>query len=176
MFFNQTLEGPQYVDSASCICRLRQLQQEAYRCSGTLTADVVTTGKYYLPQDGTTGSNDTSLSIWGGPPADTTTAYVVSPHNNMVLVPLTSDNESGQSLQDQACTGQNDTAKSALFYEQAQNLTDGVVPRLCAVEGAVPITIQDAASWDKSGCNLGFYCEFKILKLQFKDAYSNRPK
>ena len=29
----------------------------------------------------------------------------------------------------------------------------------CFQEGSVPVTIQNASSWNDFGCNLGFYCE-----------------
>lgn len=157
-FFNETLKGPQYVDSTACICRLRAIPYQAWRCSGNQTEDVLTTGKYFVPVDGSSVEiKDTS--IWAGPKPNTTIAYMVTGRNSRTLVPFSSASDAGTSLQDQVCTGQNDTAKSTVFYQQVQDASNGIIPRLCWLPDAVPMTIQDANSWNETGCNLGFQCK-----------------
>lgn len=158
--FNSTLEGPQYVDNASCICRLRTIPYQAWRCSGNATEDVLTTGKYYPPVDGTSPLNN-DTEIWSGPKANTTVAYKVGGTNFRTLLPITDDSDSGSSVQDQVCTGQNDTEKSTVYYQQVDQIQDGIIPQLCFLKDAVPVTIQNGTSWDETGCNAGFFCKLE---------------
>ena len=164
--------GPVFVDTASCRCALQPTpgtapndpnSSEAWRCIGDSTEDMYSgnSGKWFPPQDeGLNGSLD-DTDVWGGDPPDTTEPYVAEKNGAATsYTPLNSTDSSSLSLQDQACTGKNDTQQSEQYYTSLNGDPLSSDARPCLLPGASPIAIQNATSWNQTGCNLGFFCQY----------------
>lgn len=168
--------GPIFIDTASCQCALqanqdtepnKQSQNEAWRCTGNATENMYAgkSGKWFFPvNEGSKADLNQTFNSANNPP-DTTQSYILEDNQDNTTAfytPFNATDYSQLSIFDQACTGQNDTQLSGPFYQALADTAAGKVPptaRLCAAEGAVPITIQNASSWNDRGCNLGFLCK-----------------
>ena len=162
---------PQFIDTASCRCALQDGEElnpidgnstEAWRCIGNSTENIYqgSNGKWFLPINPPLSSDlDESLS-WGGNPPDTESPYIdISSDGSLVPYDMTAVSQ--LSLVDQACTGKNDTKQSSQYYAQIESLKSGgsgASASPCLQTDADPITIQNATSWNETGCSLGFYC------------------
>ena len=165
--------GPFFIDTESCQCALRPANQTAvgsrrsqqvWRCVGDPNTDVYTgeSGKWFLPidQDG-----DPSDDIDAGPPPNLQTTYIIN-NATQELEPLNEDLEDQLSILDQVCSGQRDTEQSSIFYDQLQQIEAGnvpVPPPIC-LAGTEPVQLQNASTFAKKGCNLGFFCESDCLR------------
>jgi hypothetical protein len=159
---NPIAQGPQYVDTAQCRCALQENTIQAWRCIGNETANLYdeTSGKWFLPNAGTETNSDQQTSIYGGPPPNTTAAYLYSDDLTQDLVPITTANQVQLSALDATCNGKNDTDKTPIYYlKLANSAASGYVPQMCLEGGAVPVQIQNASEWDSHGCLPGFYCK-----------------
>ena len=160
--------GPFFIDTESCQCALRPANQTAvepirsqgWRCIGDLNADVYTgeAGKWFLPTD---QNDDVSDDIAAGPPPNLQTTYIIN-NATQELEPLNGDLEDQLSILDQVCSGQKDIEQSTIFYDQVQQIRDGIapVPPPICLAGTEPVQLQNASTFAEEGCNLGFFCKF----------------
>ena len=169
--------GPIFVDTASCQCALQAKQDtepnsqgrnQAWRCIGNATENVYSghSGKWFFPVNEGSKTDVNQTFSWANNPPDTAQPYVLQNNQDntkALYIPFNATDPSLLSVFDQACTGQNDTQLSGPFYQALADFEEGKIPtaaRLCVSSSAVPITIQNASSWNDKGCNLGFLCKF----------------
>ena len=169
--------GPIFVDTASCQCALQlkqdtepseQSRNQAWRCIGNATENIYLghTGKWFFPVNEGSKADLNQTYNWANNPPDTTQPYLLEDSQDKTeahYIPFNATDSSQLSLFDQACTGQNDTEFSGPFYQVLADTEAGRIPtaaRLCVAPSAIPITLQNASSWNNTGCNLGFFCKF----------------
>jgi hypothetical protein len=156
--------GPQFMDTESCRCAIVP-KTGLWRCTGNNYLDIYdtsTSGKFFRPSSAV----PVTSAIWGGsPPSLNQPFYLANSSSGVSLQPLTDTTGSTQiSLQDQTCTGQNDTSQTQAYYGQIGMYAVGITPQLCFQSGAAPILIQNSQMWEaKGGCLDGFYCEYALL-------------
>ncbi|KAI9745242.1 MAG: hypothetical protein M1818_001520 [Claussenomyces sp. TS43310] len=154
--------GPAFIDTAECNCALEQSAEKAWKCSDILTPILHRndSGKWFLPTNPGNLSSLNDTDVWGAAdnPPNPDDTYIIEPGSSS-LVLLNSTNRDKLSEEDQDCTGKNDTKASAQYYAQVKSVLEDVLKsRSCVLEDAKPLPLQNASSWNATGCLPGFFC------------------
>ncbi|KAJ0168375.1 ABC transporter G family member 24 [Colletotrichum tanaceti] len=155
--------GPSFLDTAGCLCALQVTTaggapEPAWHCVGDQSVGVYTVrnGRWFKTLNGVAGNADGPVYDASNPP-DTG-----APMRWLSGALRDSLGDAGLSVEDGACTGENNTRYSTSFYEAAGQINAGQYPLSgapCLRPGAVPIEIQPLQSWLEDGCRPGFLCE-----------------
>ncbi|KAK2609186.1 hypothetical protein QQS21_002268 [Conoideocrella luteorostrata] len=156
--------GPSFLDTEACICALQATPGRdavGWQCLGNSTQGVYTTtgGKWFHPQGRPAGGVNGSVSDASSPPDTSKPQFFDS--SSRQFVSIGADTKTNLDIYSRACTGKNQTTFSTAFYRAAAQLDENKVPidaAPCYRPGAIPLQIQEAESWTKDGCNLGFLC------------------
>ena len=159
-------QGPIFLDTGACICALRvpppdnDPKQMQWRCHGNATDNIYigNGGKWYAP--GHDISDAKSLPVEDGSDPPKTDVTFIS-QGKGGLVDLGTVGPDPLSLQDQACTGLNQTSFSTSYYRAGIELAANQTPvdaAPCYLAGAIPIKLQHETSWLDEGCHQGFFC------------------
>ncbi|MCJ1472453.1 hypothetical protein MMC13_001101 [Lambiella insularis] len=172
---SQKPQGPAFIDAALCRCALQSSNRldpydaepnpEAWRCIGENSADIYngSTGMWFLPVRTKSSADLHEPDNWAGNPPDLTQVYIVD--NGTGMFEVYAGEQSGYlSSADQACTGLNDTTQSEQYYASFQK-SPSTTQQPCLQAGGQPINIQNATSWNQTGCSLGFFCK-SIIPLR----------
>ncbi|KAI1772309.1 hypothetical protein F4818DRAFT_182589 [Hypoxylon cercidicola] len=155
-------QGPVFLDTQACLCGLRgtenlNSQTPSWQCIGNQTQGVysVTTGKWFNSVG--KGSKE-NLPMWDNTNGiNTSRALMYNARNDSFVDASLSE----LTVWDRACTGINQTSFSTSYYGAAVALQRNETPvdaAPCWRPGAIPIQIQDDASWTANGCSEGFLC------------------
>ncbi|MDI1493480.1 MAG: hypothetical protein OHK93_005270 [Ramalina farinacea] len=171
-------QGPIFLDTGACICALREPPPDndqnkmQWRCQGNATDNIYigNGGKWYAPDHDI--SDTKSLPVEDGSDPPKTDATFIS-QGKGGLVDLGTVNPDPLSLQDQACTGLNQTSFSTSYYRAGVELAANQTPVAaapCYLAGAIPIKLQNETSWLDEGCHQGFFCESSYMILPERKA------
>lgn len=156
--------GPTFLDTEACVCALRATpggDTVGWQCLGNSTQGVYTTtgGKWFDAQTGGQAGVNGSVSDATNPPDMGKPQFYDSSRRQFVQIGA--DTKTNLDIFSTACTGENQTTFSTAFYRAAAQLDQNKIPDdalPCYRPGAIPMQIQEAESWIKDGCNLGFLC------------------
>lgn len=155
--------GPQFIDTGACLCALRtDVDTAAWRCIGNRTQDIYNgnSGEWYDIKSDIQPQDASTLAITDKEfPPDTSKAFVFD-NNGLEQEPEDAVQKKLLTPFDEACTAKNDTLLSSHYYKALRQQAAGQTPTAAAVclTGALPVTIQNATSWQQQGCYLGFDC------------------
>ncbi|KAI1482254.1 hypothetical protein F4774DRAFT_335343 [Daldinia eschscholtzii] len=162
-FPQEPARGPLFLDTQACLCALQRTTTSsesniAWQCIGNQTQGVynVTTGKWFNSVGPSKIPEELLISDATNHP-DTSKSFMLD-NSTHALIDL---DPSKLSVWDQACTGENHTSFSTSYYRAAAEIDRDETPvdaAPCWRPGALPITIQNASSWETQGCNEGFLC------------------
>ena len=162
--------GPFFIDTGGCECALQDKDsEEAWRCLANTPENIYEgdDGKWFYAVDQANSDSLTEPENSDSNPPDTAKAYEIK-NGEWWTFPSDADDGVTGNIQDQFCTGLNQTSASETFYNQSAALLSGQdFP--CWQPGAVPLVLETAATWNTSGCKLGFFCEqtFTEIVCQF---------
>ena len=157
-------QGPFFIDTGGCGCALQEkLSRDAWRCIANLTENAYDgdSGKWYYAANQANPASIQAPENSDSNPPDTGTAYEIKDNNfwSSSEANSTDPTSDTQDIQDVYCTGDNSTQASAQFYQTLADVISGKdLP--CWQPGTLPLQIQSAESWNQTGCNAGFFCEY----------------
>lgn len=150
-------KGPFFIDTGSCACALQEeLDKKAWRCRVSATDGMYEgqDGKwFYAVNQKSSASLEDSMNSDSNPP-NQETAYEIG-DDRWSRIP---DEGAPENDEDASCTGRNATEASSTFYTKLSDLESGG-DNPCWQPGTLPLVIQDATSWNATGCKLGFFCK-----------------
>ncbi|KAK6087714.1 hypothetical protein SCUP234_01353 [Seiridium cupressi] len=155
-------EGPSFLDTGACLCALQILphgeDSVAWQCIGNQTQGVyeVTTGKWFNAVNGGSNVDLPTDDNSNGP--DTSATFTWDANQNTLVE---ASDQTVLNGYDRACTAVNHTTFTRAFYRANDEIARNATPvdaMPCYQPGAVPIQIQDLASWESQGCSEGFLC------------------
>ncbi|KAF2101114.1 ABC transporter-like protein [Rhizodiscina lignyota] len=169
-------EGPQFIDSGNCLCALQEFQgadqTTAWRCLGSNKKNQNiyqgVSGKWYKPETDNSAIDPHALAVNDDSlRPNNHTAFVAEPGSRQSLVALNSVKKDPLSIFDRACTGHNVTELSQSYYGAQQQIANKQTPTAAATcfSGALPLTIQNSTSWNKTGCYPGFQCQNATINI-----------
>ena len=158
-------QGPNFIDEEGCRCALQEeLGTEAWRCTTNMT-NVYSgqTGKWFFAvnQNNPASLHDSPNSD-SNPPNVTSSYFIEGEGRAAGFVVITTPFDEDTDPEDAKCSGKNDTEASANFYRLlASSTTMSSSP--CWQPGVFPLAIQNASSWNATGCLPGFFCKCASL-------------
>ncbi|GKT52819.1 ATP-binding cassette sub-family G member 2 [Colletotrichum tofieldiae] len=152
-------QGPSFLDTAGCLCALQITPaggspEPAWQCIGDQSDGVYTirNGRWFRSLNGV--GNATAPIYDDSNPPDTD-----NPMRWLSGALRDSPGDDGLTVENSACTGENNTRYSTSFYEATEQLNTGQYPLSgapCLRGGAMPIEIQPLEDWQADGCRPGF--------------------
>ena len=159
-------KGPFFIDTGGCECALQeQLNKEAWRCLANTPENIYTgqDGKWFYAFSQSDPDSLTEPPNSNSNPPDIAEPYEIK-NGQWWTFPSDGDDGVAGNVQDQFCTGVNQTSASETFYNQTAALLSGQdFP--CWQPGSVPLVLQTASEWNTTGCKLGFFCKQTFARV-----------